>query len=461
MSVQKAVEEVVRFLRGLDFRRSSDSPGSDFSLWISDKDIGSVAISGKEYFEFKRCLNLLEKAFEKEPKFSREGLEWILKQTVLRAAGVDSFTGALTQEQIRRARSWMEDRLAVTSLRFLVYIPVQGFDPVALPGSFGKVDFLPNTPSERAKLKTLMVDLYKTCPTGETSDVEEWIDVVDEHFVSSAIARIGVSAGDDHNAVDKANSECRQTLDVLNFFFRQVLYGMGEYAVSIAGEGYECFSHRSDESRSTPRFVAGIARDHEDGVEFEGSRVCGTRLDLQKSGPLMALNLPKMTMDNCKWPSERGMVRAAGMLAKNSGERTKWEDRILAAIQWAGRATSCIRREDAFLMYMIALESFLMGDGKTEISYQLRVRASHVIKKDLKSRKELMRTMAEIYNTRSRIVHSGKYDVTRGQLEEVSRCTTQAILYALVAEPFSEMTDPKQFEEWLNDQILYGPGDNM
>lgn len=82
-----------------------------------------------------------------------------------------------------------------------------------------------------------------------------------------------------------------------------------------------------------------------------------------------------------------GWERASQILAKE--KRTEMEDRILAAMRWAGRATVTEMRdkdkkgtflvaEQAFLLYAIALESLLLKKD-TELSYRLSLRGAHLL----------------------------------------------------------------------------------
>ena len=66
------------------------------------------------------------------------------------------------------------------------------------------------------------------------------------------------------------------------------------------------------------------------------------------------------------------------------------QDRILSALQWAGRAAVEERREEAFLLYAIAIESLLLG-GKShvEVTERLAVRGAHLLSGDPKARENV------------------------------------------------------------------------
>jgi len=59
--------------------------------------------------------------------------------------------------------------------------------------------------------------------------------------------------------------------------------------------------------------------------------------------------------------------------------RTEIEEKILASIQWAGRAAVKLqeRREEAFLHYAIALETIMLGRKQdAELTYRLSMRTA-------------------------------------------------------------------------------------
>lgn len=65
--------------------------------------------------------------------------------------------------------------------------------------------------------------------------------------------------------------------------------------------------------------------------------------------------------------------------------------------------------------------------------------------------------MKTLYETRSEIVHSGRFQVTDMELLEARRYVKQALFTVMQAEPFRDMADEKQLDSWLEDQLLSGP----
>ena len=101
-----------------------------------------------------------------------------------------------------------------------------------------------------------------------------------------------------------------------------------------------------------------------------------------------------------------GFDRVAKLL---SHQRNDLEEKLVAAFQWAGRATAEIRREEAFLLYAIALESIVLADSDPiELTYRLRVRIAHLLGNSPEARRNIFSKVGHLYDIRSKIVHSGR-----------------------------------------------------
>jgi len=125
----------------------------------------------------------------------------------------------------------------------------------------------------------------------------------------------------------------------------------------------------------------------------------------RQAGPLRQIPLNQVSR-------RKGFSRISELLSKESP--TDLEDRILASVQWAGRAQVEPRREEAFLLYAIALESLLLGkDVKSEIAYRLAVRCAHIGGGPaLEDKKRVVDQIQSLYDLRSKIVHSGNFLVS-------------------------------------------------
>jgi hypothetical protein len=104
--------------------------------------------------------------------------------------------------------------------------------------------------------------------------------------------------------------------------------------------------------------------------------------------------------------------RGFDRLARSPEDGDTCDALLLTAAQWIGRATVERRREEAFLLYAIALETMLLPTQAQELGYRLRLRAAHVLGKTVAARKRIAADLAALYTVRSKIVHAGWYQVT-------------------------------------------------
>ena len=147
-----------------------------------------------------------------------------------------------------------------------------------------------------------------------------------------------------------------------------------------------------------------------------------------------------------------GFSKIADLLAR---KRNRLDDRIIAAIQWAGKATVESRKEEAFLLYAISLESLvLLENEKEELTYRLRTRVAHLLGKDLEGRKIISENVRDLYDIRSKIVHSGSYQVTDANLSLIRFYSKSCILHIFNDEPFSSMNSIVSLVQWFNEKAL-------
>jgi hypothetical protein len=169
----------------------------------------------------------------------------------------------------------------------------------------------------------------------------------------------------------------------------------------------------------------------------------------RRAGPHLRIPLKRVA-------SRKGFARVSEMLGKEAP--TDLQERILASLQWAGRAQVETRREESFLLYAIALESLLLRrDAKTEISHRLAVRCAHLGGGPaLDDKKLVVDQILSLYQTRSNIVHSGNFLVSEGELKLIQEYCILTLFTVIDVEPFRSMNKVKDFDDWFEAQLLAG-----
>ena len=113
--------------------------------------------------------------------------------------------------------------------------------------------------------------------------------------------------------------------------------------------------------------------------------------------------------------------------------------------------------DDKVIDLAIALESFYLldRDGNSELSFQFRLRAAWFLGKDKAHRKELMKDFRQIYDWRSKVVHTGKLPNKTKRTpftpEEVEAFITNA--QNLCRDSILKILEDGKFPDW-NDLIL-------
>lgn len=128
--------------------------------------------------------------------------------------------------------------------------------------------------------------------------------------------------------------------------------------------------------------------------------------------------------------------------------------RLATAIAWAGRANVQRRRDQAFLMKMVALEAATTRDQPGPgVAERLRRRVARIAGGSTAQQAAIYKQMAELYTLRSRIVHAGNGEaLTDATMREVTRLVRVVLERLLTAEPFRGMSTEQELEDWFKQE---------
>ncbi len=462
MNVDQAVDEVARFLRGMRYAERVDFSLSGRIVSLGDDQGRGVWLTGDEADAFALCLDHLVEADEKQNLFSRQGLERLLRDALIAVGKPEEGQAHLPEERIKGVVKELRKALKAKPRRYLVYLPVVGIDDRNLPVTVGKLTFIASDSPQVASLKEfLRLSIMSLLNTEDEKHafVTKSMNDVDQHLASQTIVELEVEAGDDSNAGDKALAICRQSLDAINFFADILMGGGVNACVSIVGEGQQVETRLRPDANKKLLIALREKYDTADhALRYKDREIAATQHVYLPSGPLIALTLLKSDAPHESDDGHRLFARVSQLLAKDNP--TKLEDRILSAVKWAGRATVDSRREEAFVMYMISLESLVMDrKNKTEITFQLTLRTAHLLKRTASARKHMYKRLGELYGIRSNIVHEGTFRVRETDLREIRQYAKHALVTVLLAKPFCEMTEEAQLDQWFKDSLIGGEDD--
>jgi hypothetical protein len=368
--------------------------------------LGSITLNEQAFDEFYDCLLRLHEAVPQGRDMTTlRAVEFAVHEAVLKAFfgkqdHPDSFI-----ERLSAAFLELRATLRRAPKKYWIQLQVAGLITTELPKRVGSIEFYANTFSASQFPQ----------PGGPK-----------EGTVTLPFARIPVSAKDPDAAIEVAIRELRQTFDLLNYFGGVFGNRAARAYLPWESKPFNLGAGISD----TEKYQAPLMHHewHGPWVEFS--------LDLLFATPRA---------------KRGGFPRALEILSKT--DRSSLEDRLLTAIQWAGRAMVEERREESLLLFTVALESLVANPTeKGKFTRRFATRGAHLIGKDSASRKLVYERLKEVYGLRSAIVHSGSIRIADADRDTISNFVRTAIFTVLLAKPFCDMTTAEEFDAWFEDK---------
>jgi hypothetical protein len=312
-----------------------------------------------------------------------------------------------------------------------IHLEVAGLEPHGLPRSVGDTEFYVMEQDRLSRVQSHMaaiVDSTRNTAAEKESAKKSLFDQMSSGLLGKTCAHVRVSATDVNAANALALKRLRQTLDVTNFFAS--ILGQSRAQVYLP---WEAKPHHLTHSLT----LADNLEQSNWGSSFQGP------------SPFSFSQIEGRIAD------QTGFSRASTILGKINPNQI--ENRLISALQWAGRASVEERKEEAFLLFTVALESLLLDNQeKQQLRYRFAVRGAHLLGDNLKSKRDISRALKDLYDLRSAMVHSGSTDITDSNRDTVRHFARMAIYRVLATKPFSEMTAEEELENWFEDQVL-GP----
>jgi Apea-like HEPN len=410
----------------IDFLNSKTEEDGERVLYFERKGLGGLHLNHEKFLRYNKCLRDLARISVKDDDLSLNTVEEAFQEALLKALSPNNCS-THENSMIDEILESLKKKLTAKRISYCCFVPVWGIMEKGLPFSIGQV--------ELAVFDDVLVDRFKEIVSKHENQRNLiWEDLkadIDRGFYKKVCSLVIVEAKDYEAAQVIAIKELRKVLDILNFFSELTPFNPNAW-IYLPGD-LEPYSFQT------------IILNEDDGTSHS------TRTT--KIGPLQELEISRIIESNKN--NDIGFDYIVNLLKKNDANKNKLGEALITAIQWAGRAVISNRREEAFLLYAIALESIILVDNpKTELSYRLRIRVAHLVAREAENRNEVANTVKELYNLRSKLVHDGKYEITDLELDSMkSICTT--CIERLCTDPlFQKMTSPDEFSKWLEDQIL-------
>ncbi len=423
MGVNDAIRSFIEFIRNVTPSDHSDKGLFKDSTTLIVHENQTVILVGDDADKYREVKASVYEAISARRPVSRKAVDSILDDFFMRAlASGDHRELPHLDDQLQAGIQRLKTALFEQLKSWEVRLTVEGLAPSGLPMRVGKVDF---RFVDDEYLEELQGDLRQSTGT-ETGDVphatQPLMNIVGA-IRDKAIAVSTVNSVDRDAAIDTARHDLRITIDAINFFA----------------------------SRESMRGWVFLPGDTMPQAELVFASCTGSNLEMSfhRAGPIRCIPLNQLA-------SRKGFARVSEILAKENP--TDLEERILASLQWAGRAQVEARREEAFLFYAIALETLVLGRKTTmEITHQLATRCAHLAGGPSLDEKQLVvQKIRALYDLRSKIVHSGSLQIKEEELAQIREYSRLSLFFIIDVEPFREMKLVNDLEGWFKTRLLMG-----
>lgn len=342
---------------------------------------------------------LLEK-FAPDEDLSESAIDSALRTAVFEVVDIPKRRDQNLSVRLDHALEKLRIFLVSPSEEYECWIEVGGLDVVSLPTCFGGVRFIVFGAEQIQNLKEAG---QKKHIIGQ---LEGFIDLLTDRLLDRPTAVVRVNARDKKAALSLAERKVRAIIECLNFF-----------SDTIPGYHGSLFLPTNQES---PSEVARLA------VSDSGSM----ETDYSDDRPVGIFSIAEVR-ENAEEMVRCAFDRVESLLEKN---RNVVEELLLTAVRWAGRATVARTREESFLLFAIALECLVLPTDKDELRYRLSQRVARLCGEDMDQRLELAKRTKKLYDVRSKIVHSGYYEVTEDERDEI-RIAARVVILRLLTDP--------------------------
>jgi hypothetical protein len=144
----------------------------------------------------------------------------------------------------------------------------------------------------------------------------------------------------------------------------------------------------------------------------------------------------------------------SSVISKPGSERSGIERAVVTSIRWLGRGVSATDLPEKVLNFAAASERLLIGnsENKSEIAERYSRRLAFLTGKTPERRLEVSIRAKELYKVRNEVIHAGKTDISKKDVEEMEELTRDALIE--MAQHLNEWSNHKQFAKWVEAQIF-------
>ena len=405
------------FLQRLVENTPSSSVPHDFSIGrtLIKQDEGMLTLDSNEYRDYLKVRAELNKKLAPEGDLSPSTIDFALREAIFTALDIRNRSGADAKSRVKEAVLVLHDIRNQPSEPFECWLEIGGLDPNSLPSSFGRVRFVVFTDYQIRRLSKR-----------SKTNLSALLDARTERLLGSCFAIAESRGRDIRAATTLAMREVQATVECLNFFSDMLDYNHSWL-----------FLPGDQKTTVTTKIAFG------DHGRFT--------VESKAVGPMGGYDVKRLRSQ----PNIRGIVkRISRLLQKRGGEV---DELLLKALRWAGRATVAPLRNEAFMLYAIALECVVLpGSDRGELRHRLSQRVAKVTQDTVAKRTETQKLIGRLYDVRSKIVHTGLYAVNEDELYRMRNVAKGVILTLLKDTRVAGLNTAGQLDQWYEDRMLKG-----
>jgi hypothetical protein len=420
------IETIKDFITIISKNLDELSARSNPAIFFSTADEGVLFLNIDEAKQYKKCHQMLIDLPSTE-KMSVKAIESLFQKSILMSLDINNNRSDKSfEERLENSIKELESALKAKPHKYCVYFPIEGLLPDNLPLEYGEANFCILTKEKSSTLIKSSLS-QNLSPEDHEKSIVYFEEMMQENLVNEPIVMTTVLANDNEAAKNYALIKIRLTLDVMNFFSDIIPYSKG-------------FLFLPGDRNRKPTSILIISKEEKPTLTIANQVV----------GPLTPLSAEMFR--NAEKKYKNGFSQAGQLLIACKGG---FQSKLLSAIHWAGRATIEDRKEEAFLLYAIALESLVLAENqKDELGYRLSIRVAHLLGDNVQHREDITKRIKELYEIRSKIVHSGFYQVTDADLGDMRKITKGCILRILKDKELFEIKSTVEFIKWFENRIL-------
>jgi hypothetical protein len=431
--LNQGINETKNFIEHLKVSiEKKESLDEQQSIRIRSRIDGALTLLPEDIEKEDRTLSILHDAVKGKvgEKWSREGVDHFLQDAVFHSLDIAQKSPESFDKRLETALQTLKESLVQPLKPWKFYHVVLGLDVSDANRNIGKVEFFHGSPEILEQILLQINDITdESLNTAEEKESLKGIyeEQVRRFFEGVAIAGLTVTAGDLEAARRLVHEELQTTLDVINF-----------YTLSVYSQNLRVRVFLPGDAIGTQSLNISFREDE------------GFNIQRPRHGPLVNFSLSSINEHRAK---SIGLTRLSEILSKPAPNDI--EKRLLAAVRIAGKAVSSIRREDAFLLHAIALESVLVGGKEiTDLTYKLSTRCAHLLGTDLEKRKIIKKEVAGLYGIRSAIVHRGENNFTDSDFFRIRSYTQNVLVSLLTKDELKDFTKKEELNYWFDERML-------